>query len=103
MTLQANCARPDWGNLNWSVDVPQGAMVTFSAQTADTRDKLDQAPSIPIAELPGDRSPNRMGERLQAAGIAAQEFLRIRATLTLGHEGASPILRQMIINWSCAN
>jgi hypothetical protein len=99
--FRANCAAPNWGNFTWDATVPEGGLLTFSIQTADTRAKLDLAPLVDLAQLPGDRSPAHIGTLLDAALVQQEEYVRIRATLSLGDGGSSPSLRQMVINWDC--
>jgi len=99
--FQANCDAPQWTQLHWSASIPPGSTINFSVQVADRRHKLDLATPLTVADIPGSESPVHVGQLLDAAGIRHHAFIRVKATMTLGADQSSPVLRQFKMNWSC--
>ena len=99
--FEADCDDPQWTALSWSARTPANSAVRFTAQTSARRDKLSEGSSVAVGQAPDDPGPINVSGRLNAAGVESRRFLRIRAALSTGDRGQSPVLQTFTVRWNC--
>ncbi len=99
--IEADCDDPTWSQLVWTAEVPNGADISFTARTANQRNKLSQGASVLIGQLADDGGPNQIGDALDDQGVVSRRFLRVQAKLKRSNDGTSPVLRRFSVLWSC--
>ena len=93
---------PTWDELYFDVESPFDTKVKFRVQTADSREELERARWINIAEIPSDRSPISIEEALLGAGVSSGTFLRIEISLASDRAGVSPRIRNIDVTHRCS-
>ncbi|HJL05085.1 MAG TPA: hypothetical protein RMH85_18935 [Polyangiaceae bacterium LLY-WYZ-15_(1-7)] len=71
----------EWGELRYEVETPAGTSVTFRVRTADTREALDAAEWVTVANIPDDASPADIATALMDAGVEVGRWLMVEAQL----------------------
>ena len=98
--FEAECDNPQWTALSWNARTPRGSAVSFSIQTAGDRDKLSEGAAIQAGRSPDDEGPINISGRLNAEELASRRF-SVRAALSMGDGGRSPVLQTFTVRWSC--
>jgi hypothetical protein len=71
----------DWAELRWTADVPPGTRLVFRARTAATREGLEAAAWVLVAEVPPAASPADLRAALSGAGVTPERYLEIEVQL----------------------
>jgi hypothetical protein len=99
--LDAGCDDPEWRELRWDVEVPEGGRTALTLVTAPTREGLAGQPVAGPLLLPGAQSPASVPELLDRAGLGHDRFLRLNASMNQNPEGESPVMRYLQATWTC--
>jgi streptogramin lyase len=90
-----------WGAVRWDADVPSGASLAFTAQSAATPGGLDGAPQVELATVPSAVPPVDIEAAFAAAGQTLYRLLRLTVVLEASPDGAAPVLRTVEVTWHC--
>jgi hypothetical protein len=99
--FEADCDEPHWTALSWVARMPVGGSIRWTAQTAARRNKLSEGRPVRVGEDPGDPGPINVSGRMNEEEVTSRRFLRIRASLSVGERGRSPILQGFTVRWNC--
>jgi streptogramin lyase len=101
LDFEAECDRPDWDELSWDAETPEGTRLVITGATANTDPDLQMARVLPFAIQPGDSSPVNINEVLRNQGEVPLKHLRVSFNLEVNEEGVSPVLRDFSLKWFC--
>jgi sugar lactone lactonase YvrE len=102
-TVDTQCAAPQFAELTWDADTPEGTALTFSMRTADSEASLSTAVIAALAVAPTDEQPVDLTARLRDAGVTiAGRFARISISFTPSSAPVgAPVLRAFTLAWRC--
>jgi hypothetical protein len=98
-----NVATTEWRLLFWDADVPPGTALHFRVRTAASRDTLEAATWINVANVPPDSPPANIEIALATAGITPERIMQVEVMLESSRDSITEVITPRVRSFTLSH